>query len=73
MGNVKIIAFVLKRQSMCRSRYEADLAVSVVSFILNSMGYIAKSSNLFSVSNGRGVLLFKHETLIYFIIVQTCT
>jgi hypothetical protein len=56
MGNVKIIAFVLKRHSMGRSRYEADLAVSVVSFILNSMGYIAKSSNLFSVSSGRGVL-----------------
>jgi hypothetical protein len=45
-GKIEIISFVvnfdLNRSSlsisMCRSRYEADLAVSVVSFISSSMG-----------------------------------
>ena len=50
--NGKFTIVVLNRPSfsivMCRSRYEADLFVSVVYFISSSMGYMrsTKSSNL---------------------------
>jgi hypothetical protein len=39
-GKIEIISFVLNHRSLstrCRSRYEADLSVSVVSFISRSM------------------------------------
>jgi hypothetical protein len=40
-GKIEIISFVVKFRSSisrCRSKYEADLAVSVASFISRSMG-----------------------------------
>jgi len=44
--------------SRCRSRYEADLAVSVVSFIWSSMG------NMRSIKSARRVILWQDITYI---------